>query len=382
MENKPVIIPVASGKGGVGKTFVSVNLAYALANLGKKVILMDLDFGGANIHTCMGYSVAPDGIGNFLNQRNSKLSDYILSTSNKNLSFISGDAEMVGIANITAAQKKKLTNQLFHLNADYIVLDLGAGSSYNTVDFFILSSCGILVAMPELTSIFNAYSLLKTSVFRRLFLEFKSIPEMKDLFNEQIKKGGENAWKVSELLQMIKKVSPSTYLKAIYFVNEMSPKLIINMATSPADLEMGEKIRKISNSFLNVDLEYLGFLYRDKKVHESINKRQPLAVSDTANSTYQSIAKIAYKIVSLNKLQKSSRNFDDYEEIMDEITEDLPSKISGYSELADENLISINDLIALVTNQEYENLMLKKEIESLKKQLLQFGKKFNKIYLL
>ena len=375
MENKPVIIPVASGKGGVGKTFVSVNLAYALANLGKKVILMDLDFGGANIHTCMGYSVAPDGIGNFLNQRNSKLSDYILSTSNKNLSFISGDAEMVGIANITAAQKKKLTNQLFHLNADYIVLDLGAGSSYNTVDFFILSSCGILVAMPELTSIFNAYSLLKTSVFRRLFLEFKSIPEMKDLFNEQIKKGGENAWKVSELLQMIKKVSPSTYLKAIYFVNEMSPKLIINMATSPADLEMGEKIRKISNSFLNVDLEYLGFLYRDKKVHESINKRQPLAVSDTANSTYQSIEKIAYKIVSLNKLQKSSRNFDDYEEIMDEITEDLPSKISGYSELADENLISINDLIALVTNQEYENLMLKKEIESLKKQLLQFGKK-------
>jgi flagellar biosynthesis protein FlhG len=375
MENKPVIIPVASGKGGVGKTFVSVNLAYALANLGKKVILMDLDFGGANIHTCMGYSVAPDGIGNFLNQRNSKLSDYILSTSNKNLSFISGDAEMVGIANITAAQKKKLTNQLFHLNADYIVLDLGAGSSYNTVDFFILSSCGILVAMPELTSIFNAYSLLKTSVFRRLFLEFKSIPEMKDLFNEKIKKGGENAWKVSELLQMIKKVSPSTYLKAIYFVNEMSPKLIINMATSPADLEMGEKIRKISNSFLNVDLEYLGFLYRDKKVHESINKRQPLAVSDTANSTYQSIAKIAYKIVSLNKLQKSSRNFDDYEEIMDEITEDLPSKISGYSELADENLISINDLIALVTNQEYENLMLKKEIESLKKQLLQFGKK-------
>jgi MinD-like ATPase involved in chromosome partitioning or flagellar assembly len=178
-----------------------------------------------------------------------------------------------------------------------------------------------------------------------------------------------------QLLQFGKKVSPSTYLKAIYFVNEMSPKLIINMATSPADLVMGEKIRKISNSFLNVDLEYLGFLYRDKKVHESINKRQPLAVSDTANSTYQSIAKIAYKIVSLNKLQKSSRNFDDYEEIMDEITEDLPSKISGYSELADENLISINDLIALVTNQEYENLMLKKEIESLKKQLLQFGKK-------
>lgn len=122
-------------------------------------------------------------------------------------------------------------------------------------------------------------------------------------------------------------------------------------------------------------MEYLGFLYRDKNVHDSINKRQPLAVSNPTNQTYQSIAKVAYKIASLNKLQKSSHDYEDYEEILDEITEDLPSKISGYSELADENLISINDLVALVTNQEYENLMLKKEIESLKKQLLQYGKK-------
>lgn len=370
MNNGPIIIPVASGKGGVGKTLISVNLAYALANLGKKVTLLDLDFGGANIHTCMGYSVAPDGIGNFLNQRNSKLQDYILSTGNRNLSFISGDAEMVGIANITAAQKKKLISQIFHLDADYVILDLGAGSSYNTVDFFILSACGILVVMPELTSILNAYSLLKTAVFRRLFLEFKSIPEVKDLFNEQIKKGGEDAWKVSELLRMIKKVSPATYLKALYFVNEMSPKLIMNMAISPTDIEMGEKIRKISRSFLNLDVDYLGFMYRDKSVHESINKRIPLAVSNPENGIYQAIAKVAYKIASLNKLQKMSHDYDDYEEIMDEITEDLPSKISGYSDLADENLLSINDLIALVTKQEYENLTLKKENEFLKQQLL------------
>ena len=88
------------------------------------------------------------------------------------------------------------------------------------------------------------------------------------------------------------------------------------------------------------------------------------------NGIYQAIAKVAYKIASLNKLQKMSHDYDDYEEIMDEITEDLPSKISGYSDLADENLLSINDLIALVTKQEYENLTLKKENESLKQQLL------------
>ena len=66
-KKKPVIIPVASGKGGVGKTIIAINLSYALSQLGKSVILIDLDFGGANIHTCLGYESAPDGIGNFLN---------------------------------------------------------------------------------------------------------------------------------------------------------------------------------------------------------------------------------------------------------------------------------------------------------------------------
>ena len=98
MAKNPIVIPVASGKGGVGKTLISVNLGYALAQQGKKTILIDLDFGGANIHTCMGYDIAPDGIGNFLNQRAMQLSDYILSTDNKNLLLIPGDAEMVGIA--------------------------------------------------------------------------------------------------------------------------------------------------------------------------------------------------------------------------------------------------------------------------------------------
>ena len=68
-KNQPIIIPIASGKGGVGKTVLAINLSFALAELGKNVILVDLDFGGANIHTCLGYESAPDGIGNFLNDK-------------------------------------------------------------------------------------------------------------------------------------------------------------------------------------------------------------------------------------------------------------------------------------------------------------------------
>ena len=378
MAKNPIVIPVASGKGGVGKTLISVNLGYALAQQGKKTILIDLDFGGANIHTCMGYDIARDGIGNFLNQRAMQLSDYILSTDNKNLLLIPGDAEMVGIADITANQKKKLMSAILKLDCDYVVLDLGAGSSHNTIDFFMMSPYSIITAMPELTSILNAYALLKSSIFRLLYIEFKDNKEIKSLFNHQLKQGGESSWKVADLLNKIFEIDPEIHIKAVALLDTINPKLIINMATLPKDIEMGERLRKISNNYLSVKIDYLGFLYRDKLVSKSISMRKPLALLAPSNQTYQTIMRIAYKIINSSKKYNTLYDIEhydgSYEEVIEEASEDLLSRIDGYHELADENLLTINELISLVKNLEYENLTLKKEIEELKYKLLKYKK--------
>ncbi len=378
MAKNPIVIPVASGKGGVGKTLISVNLGYALAQQGKKTILIDLDFGGANIHTCMGYDIAPDGIGNFLNQRTMLLSDYILSTDNENLHLIPGDAEMVGIADISANQKKKLMSAIIKLECDYVVLDLGAGSSHNTIDFFMMSPYSIITAMPELTSILNAYALLKSSIFRLLYIELKDNNEIKLLFNHQLKLGGESSWKVDDLLNKIFEIDPEIHIKAVALLDTINPKLIINMATLPKDIEMGERLRKISNNYLSVKIDYLGFLYRDKLVSKSIATRKPLALLAPSNQTYQTIMRIAYKIINSSKKYNTLYDIEhydgSYEEIIEEASEDLLSRIDGYNELADENLLTINELISLVKNLEYENLALKKEIEELKYKLLKYKK--------
>jgi len=378
MAKNPIVIPVASGKGGVGKTLISVNLGYALAQQGKKTILIDLDFGGANIHTCMGYDIAPDGIGNFLNQKIMLLSDYILSTDNENLHLIPGDAEMVGIADISANQKKKLMSAIIKLDCDYVVLDLGAGSSHNTIDFFMMSPYSIITAMPELTSILNAYALLKSSIFRLLYIELKDNKEIKLLFNHQLKLGGESSWKVDDLLNKIFEIDPEIHIKAVALLDTINPKLIINMATLPKDIEMGERLRKISNNYLSVKIDYLGFLYRDKIVSKSIATRKPLALLAPSNQTYQTIMRIAYKIINSNKKYNTLYDIEhydgSYEEIIEEASEDLLSRIDGYNELADENLLTINELISLVKNLEYDNLALKKEIEELKYKLLKYKK--------
>src|SRR6056297_78751 len=94
------IVPIASGKGGVGKTLLAANLAVALGQAGKRVILADLDLGASNLHIALGSGSVKYGIGTFLNSKEIDFDDIILDTDYKNLRFIPGDAEIPGIANL------------------------------------------------------------------------------------------------------------------------------------------------------------------------------------------------------------------------------------------------------------------------------------------
>ena len=94
------IIPIASGKGGVGKSFLAANLSIALAGLGKKVIAADLDFGGSNLHSCFGMHNTHPGIGDYLRARYGKLEDLLVKTNTDNLQFLAGDARSPFMANM------------------------------------------------------------------------------------------------------------------------------------------------------------------------------------------------------------------------------------------------------------------------------------------
>jgi flagellar biosynthesis protein FlhG len=160
------IVPVASGKGGVGKTLVAANLAIALAQANRRVILADLDLGGSNLHLVLGLNVGGPSIGTFLGKKKIDFSEAVHETGIPNLRFIPGDAEIPGLANLTASQKNMIVRRLSGLDADYLILDLGAGTSQNTLDFFLMSGQGIIVTTPTPTATVNAYLFLKNAAFR------------------------------------------------------------------------------------------------------------------------------------------------------------------------------------------------------------------------
>lgn len=99
-----IIIPVASGKGGVGKSLFSTNIAICLANEGKSVLLVDLDLGASNLHSMLNI-IPKKSIGTFLKTR-INFSDIIIQSGIKNLNFIAGDSDIPELANIAASQKK------------------------------------------------------------------------------------------------------------------------------------------------------------------------------------------------------------------------------------------------------------------------------------
>jgi flagellar biosynthesis protein FlhG len=106
------ILPIASGKGGVGKSAISLNLAIALAQLGKKVILCDFDFGGANLHTMLGHKNNKPGLGHFINKLEDHIEPLIQKTAVKNLGFIAGDCLIPGTANMDYFSKKKILKEI------------------------------------------------------------------------------------------------------------------------------------------------------------------------------------------------------------------------------------------------------------------------------
>jgi len=182
------IIPIAGGKGGVGKSVMSVNLALALAISDKRTIVIDMDLGGANLHTILGIKNTNPGIASYIQDKKRSFKSLVLDTSFRNLQFIPGDTLAYGMANITERQKKDIIREIKDLDADYIILDLGAGTSFHTVDFFLISNSGLIVTTPQAGALMNAYTILKNLTIRFLQKAFRSNKKIESYLKRNIKK--------------------------------------------------------------------------------------------------------------------------------------------------------------------------------------------------
>jgi flagellar biosynthesis protein FlhG len=369
------IIPIASGKGGVGKSLVAANLGVAFAQAGQRVVLADLDLGASNLHLVLGHHSPRSGIGTFLSNIKSDFSEVITDTDVRGLRFIPGDTEIPGIANLKMFQLKALVKQLVSLQADtdILILDLGAGTHQSILDFFLLSGQGIIVTAPAVTAVLNAYVFLKNAVFRMMFTCCRKDSPAR-VYLEKIRKDGSGPQKlyVPQIMPEIRNIDRESYDKFTTHLARLHPRLIMNMVEEPKDADLSMKIRRSCEEYLDLKIDHLGVIYRDTVQDTALSSRLPITLYKPQAILSQAIYRIADKILESNEesFAPNDKEIDEsFQEAGMEAEIDFENKMEYVEDLLHSGALTQGDLIETVKSQQFEIAKLKKENSFIKLKL-------------
>lgn len=264
------IISIASGKGGVGKSVVAANLSLLLAQQGKQAVLADLDTGGADSHVLVGLLNPPLTLTDFLHHRVEHLRDVAQPLSiHPNLRIIPGTGETLASANMPYAQKKRLIRQLREIETDVIVVDIGAGCSYHTLDFFLMADYHIAIATPDPTSVLDLYRFLKLAAIRRVLSMFV----MREVMAEGL--ANRDYSSVKEVLDVAGKTDESGRTLAETTLQAFQPALILNRATGRARVNVSQ-LKALLKEYVGGSLMLLGEIPEDPAMEQAVRAYVPV----------------------------------------------------------------------------------------------------------
>lgn len=289
---------VGGGKGGTGKSFVTLSLGIRLAKMGRKVVIIDADLGGANQHTLLGIRSPQWTLNDFIMRRIDSLNEVCIETSILNLKLISGGDDILYLSNPKFSQKTRMLRQLNRLEADCILLDLGAGSSFNVLDFFIYTEGKIVIVSPFPTSIQNAYGFIKSALYRRFNQLFSKNDQILSLIKDSIDPGSEKKiHSIIELIAKVDKIDQESSSIMSQAVDNFRIKVIANMVRSEEDKKVGDIIKTVADKYLGISIDVLNPIPFNKQIEKSILLTNPLLLNESESNVGIAIYEIALAIL-------------------------------------------------------------------------------------
>ena len=252
------VIAITSGKGGVGKTNLAVNLAVALQLSGKRVMLIDADIGMANVNLLMG-SVTNRSLIELLDDE-IQLED-VVEDGVAGVKYISGVAGIEAALNLNRNEQKKLHTKLGRCSemADIILIDTGAGLNRNVIEFVLAADEVLLITTPEPTSLADAYAVIKA---------YTTYTERRNI------------------------------------------KLVVNRIRDEEECEdVAEKINQTTKKFLELTIDTLGYIYEDKNVRESVHRQEPFIIANQDSAASRCVFELAKSLLSGEKMSPVSRGW-------------------------------------------------------------------------
>jgi len=266
------IVSVGSGKGGVGKSVIASNLALLFARMGKRVILVDLDISGANLHVMFGMHHPPATLTDFITGRVNSLERVAQEVEwGSGLRLIPGTGETLATANLLFAKKKRVVRHLRQMQADLILLDCAPGTSYQALDFFLVGDIQLVVATPDPPSVVELYRFIKLSAIRKVLMIglARGQKELKAILMEN------EFDSVQEILDTIGRVDKASQEKAEEVLREFNPLFVLNQTADKTKLSIAY-LQQVIYKFIGSELILLGEIPKDEAVDQSIRIFQPV----------------------------------------------------------------------------------------------------------
>jgi flagellar biosynthesis protein FlhG len=306
VEKEGKIWAIGGGKGGTGKTFVTSAMGTYIAGKGKRVILIDIDIGGANLHSFLGISRPKKSLTDFF-EAGASLNKLAVKTGIDNMSLITGDIHSLVSDNIKFTQKLKLFRHIMKLNKHYVIIDLGAGSHNNTIDTFLMADKKIVILEPEITSVENMYHFIKNALFRKLRMSLREYG-LKDIVEQMWERRKEyNIKSLRELMDCIR--DNFSYVGDIIDkeLSDFKLYLILNKIRSSDDILIGSSMKSIFMKYLGVDTKFVGFVEYDDSVWRSIRERRPFMLNYSLSRSAKEVEVFTENLLKGKEI-KLSRN--------------------------------------------------------------------------
>jgi flagellar biosynthesis protein FlhG len=259
-------------------------------------VAVDMDLGGANLHTTLGVDLPQLSLSDFLANRVARIDDCMIPTGIPNLSVISGAQDSISIMHLKPEHKVRLFEAFRKIDADYVIYDLGAGTSSHTIDFFLAADIGIVTVLPEPTSIENAYRFIKSAFYRKL-RSAPALAQVGHLIDAAME--GKNSLGIktpSDLYREVNAVSPEAAIRMKEQIARIQPRLILNQVRTQTDIDVGHSIKSVCKRYFGIDLEYLGYLDYDTSVWQSVRRKRPFLVEFPNSRLVASIDRITQNL--------------------------------------------------------------------------------------
>lgn len=301
----PVIISIGGGKGGVGKSTITANIGATLSKRGFCVGYIDADLGGANLHLCLGVKRPATGLQDFINGKFKNLQETSIPTLVPNSWLVSGASDILELANPNFAQKQKIINHLKKMDADFILVDLGAGTDNHVTDFYAAFPYGIVVTDGLPTSIENAYGYLKNGTIRGLVRLFSGNSELQNRIRKLSDPSGKTVFATIEELIFNLAADYSEEVSTMrQWLHNRKTFLVLNMVKDSEDIRIGTRFAEIVKKYLSITLNYIGYVIYSPDIRKSIKDLKPVMLETAESSVKECFEAITRNLISLTKGQR------------------------------------------------------------------------------